>query len=55
MNSNANEEQMKNYTLDKSKGSQTAILPKSTYKELQPQLRLAKITAVLHLHNKYNT
>ena len=43
------------YTLDKSKGSQTAIVPKSTYKELQPQLRLAKITAVLHLHNKYNT
>lgn len=55
MNSNANEEQMKNYTLDKSKGSQTAILPKSTYKELQTQPRLVKMTVFLHLHNKYKT
>ena len=55
MNSNANEEQMKNYTLDKSKGSQTAILPKSTYKELQTQSRLVKMTVFLHLHNKYKT
>ena len=44
---------MQNYTLDNSNGSQTAIVPKSTYKELQTQPRLAKITAVLHLHNKY--
>ena len=43
------------YTLDKSKESQTAIVPKLTYKELQSQPRLAKITAVLHLHNKYKT
>ena len=41
------------YTLDKSKGSQTAIVPKLTYKELQTQRRLAKMTVVLHLHNKY--
>jgi hypothetical protein len=46
---------MQNYTLDNSKGSQTAIVPKSTYKELQTQPRLAKITAVLHLHNEYKT
>jgi hypothetical protein len=46
---------MDNYTLDKSNGSQTDIMPKSTYKELQTQPFLAKITAVLHLHNKYNT
>ena len=55
MNSNANEEQMKNYTLDKSKGSQTAILPKSTYKELQTQPRLVKMTVNLNLHDKYKT
>jgi hypothetical protein len=42
-----------NYTLDNSNGSQTAIVPKSTYKELQTQPRLAKIYAFLHLHNKY--
>ena len=41
------------YTLDKSNGSQTDIVPKSTYKELQTQPRLAKIYAFLHLHNKY--
>ncbi len=43
------------YTLDKSKGSQTAILPKLTYKELQTQRRLVKMTVYLHLHNKYKT
>jgi hypothetical protein len=46
---------MDNYTLDKSKGSQTAILPKSTYKELQTQPRLVKMTVYLHLHDKYKT
>ena len=55
MKSNANKDQMKNYTLDKSKGSQTAILPKSTYKELQTQPRLVKMTVYLHLHDKYKT
>jgi hypothetical protein len=55
MNANANKDQMKNYTLDKSKGSQTAILPKSTYKELQTQPRLVKMTVYLHLHDKYKT
>ena len=44
---------MDNYTLDKSNGSQTAIVSKTTYKELQTQPRLAKITAVLYLHQKY--
>lgn len=53
MNSNANK--MDNYTLDKSKGSQTAILPKSTYKELITQPRLVKMTVYLHLHDKYKT
>jgi hypothetical protein len=46
---------MKKYTLDKSNGSQTDILPKSTYKELQTQRRIAEIYAFLHLHNKYKT
>ena len=55
MNSNANNDQMKKYTLDKSKGSQTAIVPKSTYKELQTQPRLVKMTVHLHLHDKYKT
>ena len=55
MNSNANKDQMKKYTLDKSKGSQTAILPKSTYKELQTQPRLVKMTVNLNLHDKYKT
>ena len=55
MNSNANKDQMKKYTLDKSNGSQTDILPKSTYKELQTQRRIAEIYAFLHLHNKYKT
>ena len=43
---------MQNYTLDKSNGCQTAIVPKSTYKELETQPRLAEIHAFLHLHNK---
>jgi len=43
------------YTLDKSKETQTAIIPKSTYKELETQPFLAKITTFLHLHNKYKT
>ena len=55
MNSNANKDQMKKYTLDKSNGSQTDIIPKSTYKELQTQRRIAEIYAFLHLHNKYKT
>jgi hypothetical protein len=41
------------YTLDKSNGSQTAIVPKSTYKEIETQSHLAKITAILYLHNKF--
>lgn len=45
----------KNYTLDNSKGSQTAIVPKSTYKELQTQTHLVKMTVYLHLHDKYKT
>lgn len=44
---------MDNYTLDKSNGSQTAIVPKSTYKEIETQPHLAKITAILYLHNKF--
>ncbi len=54
MNTQANNDQMK-YTLDKSKGSQTDIVPKTTYKELQTQSRLAEIYAFLHLHNYYKT
>ena len=45
----------KNYTLDNSKGSQTAIVPKSTYKELRTQTHLVKMTVYLHLHDKYKT
>ena len=41
------------YTLDNSKGSQTAIIPKSTYKQLETQPCLAEIYAFLHLHNYY--
>ena len=41
------------YTLDKSNGSQTAIIPKSTYREIETQPHLAKITAILYLHNKF--
>lgn len=44
---------MDNYTLDKSNGSQTAIVPKSTYKEIETHPHLAKITAILYLHNKF--
>ena len=44
---------MDNYTLDKSNGSQTAIVPKSTYREIETQPHLAKITAILYLHNKF--
>ena len=55
MNSNTNKDQMKKYTLDKSNESQTAIVPKSTYKQLETQPCLAEINAFLHLHNKYKT